>query len=127
VPRTDVLLYGDRTGRSPIVDWLENLKKKDKRGFAKCAALIRRLGLEGRELRRPVADYVRDGIFELRARSGHVNHRLLYFFTARDTVVLVHALSKEARIPPPDLRRALDRKRAFESDPEAHTYEGTVQ
>ena len=55
-----------------------------------------------------------------------MNYRLLYFFAARDTVVIVHALSKEARILSSDLRRALDRKLAFESDPEAHTYERTV-
>ena len=62
-----------------MVDWLRKLKRKDRRGFAKCAACIGRLAGEGHDLRRPVADYLEDGIYELRARSGRVQLRLLYF------------------------------------------------
>ncbi len=123
MPQTEVIFYQEPTGKAPVVDWLKKLKKKDKRGFAKCAALIKRLSQEGHELRRPAADFLRDGIYELRARRGKVNYRLLYFFHGQNAAVLDHALSKEAGIPAADLRRALDRKANFEADPEAHTYE----
>ena len=33
----------------------------------------------GHELRRPLADYLDQGIYELRARIGQVNYRILYF------------------------------------------------
>jgi hypothetical protein len=37
----------------------------------------------GHELRRPEADFLRDGIYELRASLGGVHHRILYFFLPR--------------------------------------------
>ena len=126
MPETEVIFYQAPSGRAPVVDWLKQLKQKDRRGFAKCAALIGRLAQEGHELRRPAADYVADEIHELRARRGNVNYRLLYFFHRQGVAVLDHALSKEAEIPAADLKRALARKANFEADPEAHTYEGTV-
>lgn len=123
MPRTEVLFYQETPGKAPVVAWLWKLKKKDKRAFAKCAALIRRLAREGNDLRRPAADYLQDGIYELRARSGNVNYRLLYFFHGQNIAVLDHAFTKEAEIPTADLRRALDRKKAFENDPDAHTHQ----
>jgi hypothetical protein len=42
---------------------------------------IERLRDLGHELRRPEADYLRDGIYELRVGLGSVNHRMLYSFT----------------------------------------------
>ena len=126
MPRTDVAFYRELSGRAPVIDWLEQLRTKDPRGFAKCAVLIRRLGNEGHELRRPAADYVRDGIHELRARRGRTHYRLLYFFHGKHLAVIDHALIKESAIPPADMKRAIERRRAFEADPEAHTYEGVL-
>lgn len=122
MPETEVIYYQELPGKAPVVRWLERLKTNDKRGFAKCAALIRRLAQEGHELRRPAADYLIDGIYELRARAGNRQYRLLYFFHGRRVAVLGHALVKEAEIPVADLKRAVERKARFESDPEAHTY-----
>ena len=126
MPETEVVFYRDPSGKAPVVEWLKKLRKQDRRGFAKCAALIGRLAQEGHELRRPAADTLHDGIYELRARRGTVNYRLLYFFHGQNVAVLDHALSKQAEIPAADLERALVRKANFEADPEAHTYEGTV-
>lgn len=126
MPQTAVLFYPSTSGKSPVVDWLKKLKRKDRHGFAKCVALIRRLAQEGCELRRPVADFLQDGIYELRARRGRVNYRLLYFFHGQHVTVLVHALSKKAGFPAADMKRALKRKQAFEADPEAHIYEQSV-
>ena len=85
-------------------------------------AAIDRLREFGHELRRPTADFLRDGIYELRARKGHVNYRLLYFFHGRGVAVVAHSLTKEDVIPDAHFARALSRKRAFEEDPEGHTY-----
>ena len=49
-----------------------------------------------------------------------MNYRVLYFFYGRETAVLVHALTKEDRLPIQDVRRGLDRKTMFESIPERH-------
>ncbi|MGO9257708.1 MAG: type II toxin-antitoxin system RelE/ParE family toxin [Bryobacteraceae bacterium] len=37
----------------------------------------------GRELRRPEADFLRDGIYELRVSLRGVHFRILYFSTGR--------------------------------------------
>jgi len=117
-----VLFFREPGGRSPVLDWLRELRQTDPKAFAKCVALIDRLRELGHELRRPVADFLRDGIYELRARKGHVNYRILYFFHGKGVAVLAHSLTKEDVIPEADFARALSRKRAFEEDPETHTY-----
>ena len=85
-----------------------------------------RLAELGHELRRPEADLLRDGIYELRARDGRVNYRVLYFFHGRNVAILAHALTKEDQVPKTDIDRAVRRKAAFESDPGAHSHEEDI-
>ena len=84
---------------------------------------VRRLTEAGHELRRPEADYLRDGVYELRARHRHINYRILYFFYGQNVAILAHALTKEGAIAEGDIERTKRRKEAFERDPERHTYE----
>lgn len=77
----------------------------------------------GHELRRPEADYLEEGIYELRIGRGHVNYRILYFFHGQNVTLLAHALSKEGKVPAADVERALKRRAAFIRNPQAHTYE----
>ena len=86
------------------------------------AARLERLAVLGHELRRPEADYLRNGLFELRVRHGTVNDRMIYFFHGKHTAVLVEGLVKKDRVPTATLARALRRKQDFERDPTAHTY-----
>jgi phage-related protein len=123
VPEREVVFYQDRPGDAPVLEWLENLRRNNERAYAKCVAKIERLAELGQELRRPEADYLRDGVYELRSRFGTVNYRILYFFHGRTLAVLAHALTKKAKVPTADINRALGRKAKFESDPETHTYE----
>jgi phage-related protein len=76
----------------------------------------------GHELRRPEADFLRDGIYELRATLQSVNYRVLYFFHGREAVILSHGLVKERAVPPLEIERAIMRKRRFEANPRLHTY-----
>ena len=110
-------------GRAPLLAWLEKLRQESPKAYAKCVVRIQRLAAEGHELRRPEADSLRDGIYELRARSGNVNYRLLYFFHGQNVAVLAHGLTKEAEVPDADIERALLRKKHFENDPDKHTHE----
>lgn len=121
MPRTEIHFFRDDRGRAPVRDWLQGLRFTNHRALAKCNTRLRQLAELGFEIRRPQADYLREGIYELRIRSGHEQLRILYFFHGRNVVVLAHALGKEERLSEPDLHRALIRKRAHEADPEAHT------
>ena len=83
-----------------MVEWLTELRRLDRKGYAKCIPCIRRLAELGHEIRRPEADYLREGMYELRARRGRVNYRILYFFHGQDGAVLAHALTKEGGFLP---------------------------
>jgi len=89
-------------------------------------AAIRRLALLGHELRRPKADFLRDGIYELRAKRGHVNYRVLYFFHGKNVALLAHALTKKDAVPDIDIKRALERMDRFARSPEKHTHEESL-
>lgn len=120
------MFYQEGPGNAPVLDWLRMLARRDRVAYAKCVARIRRLAQAGHELRRPEADYLRDGIHELRVHRGRVNYRLLYFFHRQTVAVLGHALTKEDRVSTADVDRAICRKRIYEHDPEGHTYEADL-
>jgi phage-related protein len=121
VGATEVVFYREEDGGVPLLDWLERLPRKARE---KCLARLARLEELGHELRRPEADFLRDGIFELRAAYQGVQYRMLYFFSGKAFVVISHGLVKEKAVPPKHIDRALDRKRKFESSPVSHAFRG---
>jgi putative component of toxin-antitoxin plasmid stabilization module len=80
MPASHIIFYQEKAGDAPVVDWLKELNATNEKAHDKCQAALIRLALLGHELRRPEADYLRDGIHELRIHLGSVNYRLLYFF-----------------------------------------------
>ena len=123
MPETEVVFYCEADETAPVLEWLDELHRSDRRAYNKCLAVIERLAQLGHELRRPTADLLRDDIYELRARVGRVNYRLLYFFHGREVAVLAHGLTKEREIPKTDLETAIKRKKLFKADPATHTHE----
>jgi len=124
MPKTTVLFYEDATGTAPVVRWLKKLRRDDVQGYDKCVAKIERLRDEGNDLRRPEADYIADGVHELRAKHGTKQYRILYFFHGQHVAVLVHAITKKVRvIPRQELRRAKERRDTFQNNPRTHTHE----
>jgi len=123
VPQTKLLFYKEADGTVPVKQWLDELRRTDRKAFAKCVERIQRLAAFGHELRRPHADFLRDGVYELRARHGNVNYRVLYFFHGKDIAVLAHGLTKKGKVPDADIERVVRRKKALEENPEKHVYE----
>ncbi len=121
LPQTEIIFYEDE-GYVPVLDWLKQLRFNDPRAYESCVASIERLADMGHELRRPLADMLRDGIYELRIRKGHVNYRILYFFHGRNVAILGHALTKNDKVPIADIERVVRRKQAFEKNPIEHSY-----
>ena len=127
MPQTRLLFFQDADGAAPVWEWLKELRARNAKAFAKCVVRIRRLVELGHELRRPEADLLRDGIYELRARLGRVNYRILYFFHGRDVAVLAHAITKENEIPAVEINRAVERKHEFMASPAARTFIGNIE
>jgi hypothetical protein len=97
VPLTAVVFFQEDDSSVPLLEWLDQLPAKAQ---AKCVARLKRLEEMGHELRRPEADYLRDGIHELRASLGGVHYRILYFFHGNLAAVISHGITKEQRVPP---------------------------
>jgi hypothetical protein len=123
MPKINVAFFREADGQAPVANWLRDLMKTTEKAWAHCRARIEMLAQFGHELRRPAADYLRDDIYELRAKQGHVQYRILYFFHERQVAILAHSLTKEDTIPPVEIERAIKRKKLFESNPKKHTYE----
>src|SRR5271156_1116810 len=120
VPKTPVVFYREVDGAVPVLDWFDGLPSKAQ---DKCRIRIQRLAELGHELRRPEADLLRDGIYELRVGLRHVNYRILYFFHSRVAAILAHGLTKEERVPNAAIETALARKQRYEQAPKLHTFE----
>ena len=111
---------GKEDGSCPFVEWFSKLPAKVQ---DKCYLRLDRLREMGHELRRPEADLLRDGIYELRVSLQGVHHRVLYFFHGTVAAVVSHGLVKERVVPPKEIDRAVERKKRFEANPQKHTYE----
>jgi phage-related protein/DNA-binding XRE family transcriptional regulator len=122
-PRTKIVLFREADGTVPLLDWLAELPEKAR---LKCRARIQRLTELGHELRRPEADYLRDGIYELRVGLRGMNYRMFYFFHGQVAAVISHGMAKERIVPPKEIDAAVARKAQFEKHPEASHARGEL-
>jgi phage-related protein len=120
LPKVEVIFFREEDGTIPFVDWLAALPSAAR---AKCLVRLDRLEELGHELRRPEADYLADGIYELRAKHAGVNYRMLYFFHGRTAAIASHGIAKQqAAVPPKDIEKAARRKAQFDANPRRHTF-----
>lgn len=100
--------YETVTERSPVRDFLDELKTKDPDDFA--AVLAGLAKLRNRQYHRPpLSKSVGDKLFELR-HVGKLNTRVLYFFVRGWRIVAVHGIRNKAwDIPVQDRRIAIAR------------------
>ena len=122
MPRTKVVFYEADDGSVPFLDWFDDLQAKAQ---DKCRVRLQRLADLGHELRRPVANYLRDGIYELRVGHRSMNYRIIYFFHGRTAAIVSHGLAKERRVPPKEIDLAIRRKIEFERAQGRHTHNET--
>ena len=119
MPQTEIVIYQESQDDVPLIDWLAALPDKVQ---VKCDAKMKRLAELGYELRRPEADYLRDGIYELRIGFKGKNYRILYTFIGHQIALLTHGIIKEDRVPSKEIDEAILRKAKWETDPKTHTY-----
>jgi phage-related protein len=118
MPKAEVVFFAEDDGSAPALDRLDDLTEVVRDRFI---VRVERLAELGSELRRPEADFLKDGIYELRVRHRRVNYRMLYFFSG-PYAVLSHGLTKEREVPDHEIQRALGRCAAFAKDVSRHTY-----
>jgi len=104
----NIYYFLDERGVSPVKEFIKALSQNER---AKVFAYIAELKDKGHNLRRPLADYLGHGIYELRPKAN----RIFYFFFLKNSAVLIHAIRKKTdKIPSRDLELCLKRKREAE-------------
>mgnify|MGYP005733784151 CR=1 FL=1 len=116
MPYTEIIFFHNGR-RTPVLDWLQKLKKQDAQAYIKCKAKIKYLESFGYELRRPHVDYLENGIYELRIRMINVQYRILFFYYGKNAVILSNAITKYEKIPPIEIKRCIKNRKIFESNP----------
>ena len=120
MPRTEVVVYAEEDGSAPLLRWLADLPQPMARD--KITVRIERLQDMGHELRRPEADYLRDGIYELRVAAWGVQYRVLYFFGGKRAVLSHGIIKKSGAVPAREIEVAIGRRALFEADPNKHAF-----
>ena len=122
---TKIIFFREADGSIPLLTWLDKIELK--RAKADCTAIIKHLAQRGHKLHRPYTDALRDGIRELRVKTGRVNYRLLYFFHGKNCVVISHGIIKESKVPDKEINRAISNKKKYENNPDRHSHFETEQ
>ena len=104
----NIYYFLDERGESPVKEFIKALSQDER---AKVFAYIAELKNKGHNLHRPLADYLGQGIYELRPKAN----RIFYFFFLKNSAVLIHAIRKKTdKIPNRDLELCLKRKSEVE-------------
>ena len=123
MPATTMRLFRDDDGSVPFLEWLEDIERRNRKVYEKCRSYLQRLADYGHELRRPTADLLRDGVYELRFAYLGVNYRILYGFVGKDLVLVSHGTTKEKKVPAKEIDLARTRLEKFGTNPEKHAIE----
>jgi phage-related protein len=108
-----VEFYETAEGRSPVREFLDELKQSDPGDFA--AVLAGLVKLRNRQYHHePLTKSLGDGMFELR-HVGKLNTRVMWFFVKDRRIIAVHGIrNKGQAIPARDLDTAQDRMRDWQ-------------
>jgi phage-related protein len=121
--QTTIHFFRSDDGTVPFLEWLAELENRQRKAFEKCLYMLDLLRQFGHELRRPHADMLRDGVYELRTRVGRVNYRVLYGFVGKDLVLVSHGVTKEKSVPSADIDLAVTRLALYRQDPNRYSIE----
>ena len=105
-----VEFYVNASGRSPVQEFLDELRQSDPGDFAAVLAGLAKLR-NGQYHREPLSKALGDGLFELR-HVGKLNTRVFWFFVKGRRIVAVHGVrNKGQAIPARDLDTSRERMR----------------
>jgi phage-related protein len=99
----EVLFYQNETGRSPGLEFFQELPPKIR---GKAMQWIQKLVELGPDLPRPYADILRGKIRELRIIFGNIHVRFLYFFHDKKVIITHGFIKKTMAVPESEISRA---------------------
>ena len=100
-------------GRCPVQDFIDSLDFRSRAKVARTLDLLEQFGVK---LEMPFAKHVEGDLWELRARVGTDQYRIIYFLFSGGVFILLHGfMKKTGRIAQRDLETARDRRNDFVS------------
>ena len=105
-----MIFYQSTSGKCPVEEFVEDLPVEDAKEVVASIAALRELG---NTARRPLVDYLEDGIYELRARRFKKQFRVLYAFAGKHTILLLTGFVKKTKSVP---ARRLKKAKALRKD-----------
>lgn len=96
-----VIYYPDARGCAPALEFLLALTEDERQ---KAFAYVSYLEEQGERLRRPIAEYLGNKIYELRPKQI----RILYSFAGQELVVILHAFRKKTNAVPTEEKRVAE-------------------
>lgn len=106
-----VEFYETKDGCTPVEDFILSLDVKMQ---AKMIGMLELLEEKGNELREPYSKYLREGIFEIRCKSGNNITRALYFFFYDRKIIITNVFTKKTqKTPLKEIRLAKARKKDY--------------
>ena len=115
----EIFFFRYDKGDCTILNSLDSLPPKIE---AKARVRIERLAEFGNKLKRPEADFLRDGIYEIRFRDVKIQYRILYFFLGQNAIILSSLITKEQEVQRKEIDRCIANKKLVESNFELYTY-----
>jgi len=117
-----VLFFEKENGTFPAEEYINSL---DDKLSAKVYRILAMIEMNGPELREPYSSHLDDGIFEVRARIGTNQARVLYFFIIGKRVIATHGFTKKTqKTPPAEIEKAKAYRKEF-LEREAHKNENS--
>lgn len=106
-----VYYYTDKNGNCSVQDFIDS---RNRNHNSKIKSIVKQLEIDGPNLPRPYADYLRDGIHELRIKLTGSENRILYFFCFQDYIILTHSFIKnENEVPDREINKAIKIREDF--------------
>jgi len=98
-----ILFYRKTNQRCPFEDFFQSCSDKEKLEVAANLKVLQKLGYHAR---RPLVDYVEDGIYELRVKVSKKHLRILFFFSEQKIIITHGFVKKTKAIPKIEIKKA---------------------
>lgn len=106
----EIIFYRKFDSKCPFDKFYQTCSNKERVELAAHLEALSRLGYQAK---RPLVDYLGDGIYELRVKVERKQLRALYFFFAGNKIVITHGFVKKSKKVP---KIEIEKARRFRQD-----------
>ena len=99
-----IIFYRNDAGHCPFEKFIDHLPEKDAHEVVASIAALRELG---NKARRPLVDYLENGVYELRARRIKKQFRVLFSFVGKNKILILTGFIKKSKaVPAKEIKKA---------------------